>query len=86
VLLKDEVINSARKKISTDSAALGTNITIAKAPQRGTLVIPGTKEADKSKGEGAKDGTDHPKATGADIFTAVVGVESGQLIIFVWDL
>ena len=72
------MIASARKKISAQDANAAANpITTAKAPQRGNLVIPGTKEADKSKDDASKDATGD-KAKGGDLFTAVVGVETGE--------
>ncbi|KAF8591090.1 DNA repair helicase rad25 [Ramaria rubella] len=80
MLLKDEVIGSARKKITADVNAPGVPLTVAKAPHRGNLVIPGTnKEPDKSKDDGAKEGHGANKPSEVDLFTAVVGVESDEI-------
>ena len=78
MLLKDEVINTARKKISTDPSGASVPLTMAKAPHRGNLVIPGTKEADKLKEDGSKDTSASSKPPDVDLFTSVVGVESGK--------
>jgi DNA excision repair protein ERCC-3 len=83
MLLKDEVISAARKKIAPDANAAGMGVgavplTMAKAPQRGNLVIPGTKETDKTKEDGSKDTSGPNKPSEADLFTSVVGVESGE--------
>lgn len=78
MLLKDEIINSARKKISADLNAAGAPLTLAKAPHRGNLVIPGTKETDKPKEDGGRDASGPSKPSEVDLFTSVVGVESGE--------
>lgn len=74
MLLKDPVISASRKKLS-DVNGVGMPITVSKAPQRGNLVIPGTKEVDKTK-----DADGASKATGAELFTAVIGVENGTYV------
>lgn len=78
MLLKDEVINSARKKISIDTSGIGVPLTTMKAPQRGNLVIPGTKEPEKSKEDGSREVLGQSKPSEADLFTSVVGVENGK--------
>jgi DNA excision repair protein ERCC-3 len=78
MLLKDDAINSARKKISADASGAGAPLTTTKAPQRGNLVIPGIKEADRSKEDGNKAGSSPSKPSEVDLFTSVVGVESGK--------
>lgn len=84
MLLKDHVISSARKKLTVDDAKLANApITTAKAPQRGNLVIPGTvKSTDKSTEDGSKD-VPGSKTTGAELFTSVVGVETGTRILLI---
>lgn len=82
MLLKDEVISSSRKKIAADPNVTGGGVgaaplTMAKAPQRGSLVIPGTKEIDKTN-DISKDTSDLKKPSEVDLFTSVVGVESGE--------
>jgi DNA excision repair protein ERCC-3 len=79
MLLKDEIINSARKKISVDASAAGA-LTMAKAPHRGNLVIPGTKDTDKPKEDGGRETLGPSKPSEVDLFTSVVGVESGKNI------
>jgi DNA excision repair protein ERCC-3 len=72
-LLKDSTIRAARVVSSKEDSNKVTTFTTAKAPVKGNLVIPGTKDAEKSK--------DDPKgAAGSkddNYFTSVVGVENG---------
>ncbi|GJJ08271.1 transcription factor TFIIH complex ERCC-3subunit [Clathrus columnatus] len=75
MLLKDHIISASRKKLS-DTTGSGP-LTISKAPQRGNLVIPGTKEVDKSKDDKSTDAAN--KSTGTDLFTAVIGVENDEI-------
>lgn len=75
MLLKDPVISASRKKLS-DVSGVGMPVTVSKAPQRGNLVIPGTKEVDKSKDDKIAESAN--KTTGGDFFTAVIGVENGK--------
>ena len=75
-LLKDRTIREARVVAPanpTNSTNASTFVTF-KAPVKGNLVIPGTKEAEKKK-----DGTSTEAAprSDADLFTSVVGVEGG---------
>ena len=74
-LLKDRVIREARV-IPQDVAETSTGLTLSKAPTKGSLVIPGTKEAGAGGG-----GTDSTRQTDADLFTSVVGVDNGALSI-----
>lgn len=78
MLLKDEVINSARKKILADASGASAPLTMAKAPHRGNLVIPGTKETNQPKEAGGKDTSGLNKQPEVELFTSVVGVESGK--------
>lgn len=50
----------------------------SKAPIKGNLVIPGTKEAERKK-DGVSIGTaiENTARSDADLFTSVVGVEGG---------
>lgn len=76
LLLKDKVIREARViSQQTDNSIKAATFTTAKAPVKGNLVIPGTKEAEKRKEEVA---TGKPAVVDADLFTSVVGVEGGK--------
>lgn len=75
-LLKDRVIREARVHSErVDNSIRAATFTTSKAPVKGNLVIPGTKEAEKktdqTNGKGANGKTD------AELFTSVVGVEQG---------
>lgn len=82
LLLKDKVIREARVVTQqTDNSIKASTFTTAKAPVKGNLVIPGTKDAEKKKEEtaGARPGAPAagPSAD-ADLFTSVVGVDAGK--------
>ncbi|KAG6909940.1 transcription factor TFIIH complex ERCC-3 subunit [Tephrocybe rancida] len=78
LLLKDRIIREARLiTTQTDNSIKAATFTTSKAPVKGNLTIPGTKEAEKSKGDAASQVTTR-SATDADLFTSVVGVESGK--------
>jgi DNA excision repair protein ERCC-3 len=76
ILLKDKTIRDARViTTQADTSIKAATFTTAKAPVKGNLVIPGTKEAEKSatgKPATAAGGGD------ADLFTSIVGVEGGK--------
>jgi DNA excision repair protein ERCC-3 len=73
-LLKDPLIRDARSQAPvTDTSIKASTFTTSKAPTRGNLVIPGTKELEKIDGTPA-----NTNPSDADIFSAVVGVESGK--------
>ena len=75
LLLKDKVIRDARvASQQTDNSIRAATFTISKAPVKGNLVIPGTKDTEKKKDESA---TNRPLATDTDLFTSIVGVNSG---------
>ena len=84
-LLKDRVIREARLVTAQiDNSIKAATFTTAKAPVKGNLVIPGTKEAEKKKEDVAPGragpGTSTTRnSTDADLFTSVVGVEAGPL-------
>ncbi|KAI0032530.1 DNA helicase [Vararia minispora EC-137] len=74
-LLKDSIIRSARVVSARDDSSTVTTFTTSKAPVKGNLVIPGTKEAEKSKDDlrsaiGVKDD---------NLFTSVVGTENDEI-------
>ena len=74
-LLKDKVIREARVHSQVaDTSIKAATFTTSKAPVKGNLVIPGTKEAEKKK-----DDLSNGKApTDAELFTTVVGVDAGK--------
>lgn len=84
LLLKDKVIREARViSQQTDNSIKASTFTTVKAPVKGNLVIPGTKDAEKKKEDtmGTRPGA--PVAgpsTDADLFTSVVGVDAGKMI------
>ena len=83
LLLKDKVIREARVvSQQVDTSIKASTFTTAKAPVKGNLVIPGTKEAEKQKGEAAAGRSGVPAKAGistdADLFTSVVGVDAGM--------
>jgi DNA excision repair protein ERCC-3 len=74
-LLKDRVIREARiVSAQTDNSIKAATFTTSKAPVKGNLAIPGTKESEKKKDDKSTDG--QPPA--AELFTSVVGVEGGK--------
>lgn len=81
-LLKDRVIRDARVITQqADTSIKASTFTTAKAPVKGNLVIPGTKEADKKKEGGPTGGpSTAAPSTDADLFTSVVGVDAGTHI------
>ena len=75
ILLKDTTIRDARVHSQpTDNSIKAATFTTSKAPVKGNLVIPGTKEAEKKKEDAANGKTPQ---TDAELFTAVVGVDAG---------
>jgi hypothetical protein len=87
LLLKDKVIREARViSQQTDNSIKAATFTTAKAPVKGNLVIPGTKEAEKKKEEatGVKAGPPPVSNAAADahLFTSVVGVEGGRILLY----
>jgi DNA excision repair protein ERCC-3 len=88
LLLKDKVIREARViSQQVDTSIKASTFTTAKAPVRGNLVIPGTKEAEKKKEEAAsgKPGgpTNAGASTDAELFTSVVGVDAGTYLCLI---
>jgi DNA excision repair protein ERCC-3 len=83
LLLKDKVIREARViSQQTDNSIKASTFTTAKAPVKGNLVIPGTKEAEKKKEEaagGKAGGSAARPSTDAELFTSVVGVDADEI-------
>lgn len=80
LLLKDKVIREARViSQQTDTSIKASTFTTAKAPVKGNLIIPGTKEAEKKKEEAAGGKPAPTASTDADLFTSVVGVDAGTV-------
>jgi DNA excision repair protein ERCC-3 len=83
LLLKDTIIREARiATVSVDTSIKSATLTTtSKAPTRGNLVIPGTKESEKKDDSIDKLGsqsTSNDNPSDADLFTSVVGVDSGK--------
>lgn len=83
-LLKDDVIRSARVHTqAVDNSIKAATFTTGKAPAKGAVVIPGTKQGDKKKADAAG-GTSSTLgtsgATDTDLFASVVGVDAGTIL------
>ena len=82
ILLKDKTIREARViSQATDNSIKAATFTTSKAPIKGNLVIPGTKDADRKKDESANARSGAPqlnRSTDADLFTSVVGIDDGK--------
>jgi len=82
LLLKDKVIREARiVSTQTDTSIRAATFTTSKAPVKGNLIIPGTKEGEKKTDEllGGKPAVISASGpSDADLFTSVVGVEGGE--------
>ncbi|KAG6333688.1 hypothetical protein ID866_5406 [Astraeus odoratus] len=79
-LLKDKVIRDAR--VVTDDSARAAGFTTAKAPVKGNLIIPGTRDAEKKKDEAIAGRPGAPTAASAvdeNLFTSIVGVEGDEI-------
>lgn len=82
-MLKDRVIREARViSQQMDNSIKAATFTTAKAPVKGNLVIPGTKEAEKKKDEAANGRQSASvvmviNSADVDLFTSVVGVDGG---------
>ncbi|KAG5645553.1 transcription factor TFIIH complex ERCC-3 subunit [Asterophora parasitica] len=87
LLLKDRIIREARLiTAQTDNSIKAATFTTSKAPVKGNLTIPGTKESEKSKGHLQNGATtsvpgqpNTRSVTDADLFTSVVGVDSDEI-------
>jgi DNA excision repair protein ERCC-3 len=82
LLLKDTVIREARiATVSVDTSIKSATLTTtSKAPTRGNLVIPGTKESEKKDDNNGSQITSNNNPSDADLFTSVVGVDSGKFL------
>ena len=85
LLLKDTIIREARiATVSVDTSIKSATLTTtSKAPTRGNLIIPGTKESEKKDDNIDKLGsqiTSNNNPSDADLFTSVVGVDSGKFL------
>jgi DNA excision repair protein ERCC-3 len=82
LLLKDKIVREARViSHQADNSIKATTFTTTKAPVKGNLVIPGTKEAERRKEEAAsgKVASSAGHTTASDpLFTSIVGVENGR--------
>lgn len=77
LLLKDKTIRDARVASQPGDANKMTTFTTAKAPVKGGLVIPGTKDVEKKQEDASKSTPGASAGADGDLFTSVVGVESG---------
>ncbi|CAL1716835.1 unnamed protein product [Somion occarium] len=82
-LLKDSVIREARVHTQqVDNSIKAATFTTSKAPVKGALVIPGTREAEKKKDETVSGKSTAPSAAAskdAELFTSVVGVDADEV-------
>ena len=83
LLLKDKVIREARVvSQQTDNSIRAATFTTSKAPVKGNLVIPGTKDTEKKKDDGVAarpSGIPGAAASDTDLFTSIVGVDGGMV-------
>lgn len=83
LLLKDRIIREARiVSTQTDTSIKAATFTTSKAPVKGNLVIPGTKEAEKKKDDskvGPSNAVTAANQSDADLFTSVVGVDRDEI-------
>ncbi|KAF9466531.1 DNA helicase [Collybia nuda] len=82
LLLKDRIVRDARLiTTQTDTSIKAATFTTAKAPVKGNLIIPGTKDAEKKKDEPGNGVTASNIRGGneADLFTSVVGVDADDI-------
>ncbi|KAI0077872.1 DNA repair helicase rad25 [Panus rudis PR-1116 ss-1] len=81
ILLKDKVIREARvHSQQIDNSIRAATFTTSKAPVKGNLVIPGTREAEKKKDDAAANKTSTSgAATDEALFTSVVGVDADEV-------
>jgi DNA excision repair protein ERCC-3 len=80
LLLRDKTIRDARVASQPGDANKMATFTTAKAPVKGSLVIPGTKDVEKKADDTSKSApgaSAGASGSDGDLFTSVVGVESG---------
>jgi hypothetical protein len=83
ILLKDKTIRDARVVSQAGDANKITTFTTAKAPVKGSIVIPGTKDVERKQEDPSKaapGASAGASGTDGDLFTSVVGVESGTYL------
>ena len=83
ILLKDKTIRDARVVSQTGDANKITTFTTTKAPVKGSIVIPGTKDVERKQDDPSKaapGASTGASGTDDDLFTSVVGVESGTYL------
>jgi DNA excision repair protein ERCC-3 len=83
ILLKDKAIRDARVVSQAADANKITTFTTAKAPAKGSTVIPGTKDVERKQEDPSKaapGASAGASGTDGDLFTSVVGVESGTYL------
>lgn len=83
LLLKDKTIRDARVVSQAGDTNKMTTFTTAKAPVKGSLVIPGTKDVEKKQEDSSKStpgASTGITASDGDLFTSVVGVENGTYL------
>jgi DNA excision repair protein ERCC-3 len=86
LLLKDAVIRESRViSQQVDNSIKAATFTTTKAPVKGNLVIPGTKEAEKKKEDAAHGKVGGSHSADADLFTSVVGVDGGMSFTLFWQ-
>ena len=81
LLLKDKTIRDARVISQAGDANKVATFTTAKAPVKGNLVIPGTKDVEKKQEDTSKStpgASAGVNGSDGDLFTSVVGVEGGM--------
>ncbi|KAF8442411.1 P-loop containing nucleoside triphosphate hydrolase protein [Boletus edulis BED1] len=83
LLLKDKIIREARVvSRQTDNSIWAATFTTSKAPVKGNLVIPGTKDAEKKKDEGVTSrwpGGSGTTPSDTDLFTSIVGMDNDDI-------
>ncbi|KAH9057817.1 DNA helicase [Lactarius vividus] len=81
-LLKDKTIRDARVVSQTGDANKVATFTTAKAPVKGSLTIPGTKDVERKQDDASKStpgASAGASGSDGDLFTSVVGVESDEI-------
>ncbi|KAG6373421.1 P-loop containing nucleoside triphosphate hydrolase protein [Boletus reticuloceps] len=83
LLLKDKIIREARVvSRQTDNSIWAATFTTSKAPVKGNLVIPGTKDAEKKKDEGVTSrwpGGSGTTPSDTDLFTSITGMDNDDI-------
>lgn len=83
LLLKDKSIRDARVVSQAGDTNKITTFTTAKAPVKGSLVIPGTKDVERKQEDPSKStpgASAGVSGSDGDLFTSVVGVENGMYL------